>query len=83
MSEQLDLMLERPVITGQAALPMMSKESMRRLMARGLVKRGVPFYLLANRAGDTRTWTGKGKAPGWVREWQDHGGELAALKAVL
>jgi DNA-binding protein H-NS len=48
-----------------------------------LVKRGVPFYLLANRAGDTRTWTGKGQVPGWVREWQAHGGELAALKAVL
>lgn len=81
--DQLDLMLERPVITGQAALPMMSKESMRRLMARGLVKRGVPFYILANRSGHTRIWTGRGQAPGWVRDWQAHGGDLAALKAVL
>ncbi|MBP8283622.1 MAG: hypothetical protein KAX46_06870 [Chromatiaceae bacterium] len=81
--DQLDLMLERPVITGQAALPMMSKESMRRLMARGLVKRGVPFYLLANRAGDIRMWAGRGQVPGWVREWEHGGNDLNELKAVL
>lgn len=80
--DQIDLMLETPVITGQAALPMMSKESIGRLLARGLVKRGVPFYLAHNASG-LRIWSGRGQVPMWVRQWQSDGKDLNELKAVL
>lgn len=83
VTDQIDLILETPIITGQAALPMLTLESRGQLLARGLVKPGVPFYILSNRHGRTRTWTGRGKAPGWVREWQEMGGNMADLEAVI
>ena len=80
--DQLELTLENRM-TGQAALPMLPAESRRRLLDRGLVRHGVPFYLLHHPTGGIKVWSGRGQVPYWVRQWQADGGDLVALKATI
>ncbi len=79
---QLDLTLATAPITGQAAVRLIPQENLRRLLDRGLVKRGVAFYVLCNQHG-SRVWNGRGKVPVWVKDWQAQHGSLDALKATL
>lgn len=81
--DQLALTLERPEITGHAALRFLADDARRRLLERGLVKRGVPFYLCHHHTGGLHVWNGRGRVPEWVRQWQRDGGDLDALKAVI
>jgi DNA-binding protein H-NS len=79
---QLDLTLDQPTLTGQAALRLIPAENLRRLLDRGLVKPGRVFYCLHNKHGHM-VWSGRGQLPGWVRQWRDEHGNLDALEVSV
>lgn len=82
-ADQLQLPFAQQAITGQAALPMLPADTRRRLLDRGLVRSGVPFYLLYSALGGLHVWSGRGQMPAWVRQCQHDGQSLDGLKAVL
>lgn len=67
---------------GQAAINRIPRENLRRLMDRGLVKPGVPFYVIA-KDDWSRVWTGRGRTPGFILNHLNLGGKLADMQAVL
>lgn len=80
--KQLSLPLLPAELAGRHCLPLIS-EGIERMLKRGILRRGMPFYCLKVGDYEPVTWSGRGQRPAWVRDWLDRGRSIKEIEATV